>query len=230
MSVHPTPPTSSVSSDSDGPQQSNQQSRPKLSDHLRHVSFSPKRPRSAQSNPSHAGSPPPRPSRNLDDRNTSMNMPTPRPARRSNIFPSYASSPPQPEVRLQPATPSSAGSKFTRMARGINKEIEATQEQLNAKKYAAQSTRPASPPAERNPFHDAGNHSIVAPEARNTRLRRNGLRDSSSGRVQLPDVTGLTSAVESPAKPDVGYYPYKGGDRPRDSEGKFPPLRNHKCT
>ncbi|KAF8904145.1 hypothetical protein CPB84DRAFT_1773556 [Gymnopilus junonius] len=217
MSVHPTPPTSSVSSDSESAQQN---SRPKLADHLRHVSFSPKRPRSAQSGSSHVGSPPPRPSRNLDDRNTSINVPTPRPARRANIFPTYASSPAQPEVRLQPATPSSAGSKFTRMVRGINKELEATQEQLDTKRNAVQPTRPAPAPApvERNPFHDAENQSTVVPEPRNTRLRRNGLRDSSNGKVHLPDVTGLTSAVESPARPGVGYYPYKGDDRPRDSE------------
>ena len=219
MSVHPTPPTSSAS-DSDSPRQANQASRPKLTDHLRHVSFSPKRPRTAQSGSSNAGSPPPGPSRNLDERNISAHMPTPRPARR-NIFPSYGSSPAQPEVRLQPATPSSTGSKFTRMARGINKELEATQEQLKANKNAAQPPRPASAPVERNPFHDVGNQSTTAPEPRTTRLRRNGLRDSSNGKVQLPDVTGLTSAVESPAKPGVGYYPYKGDDRPRDSEGRL---------
>ena len=107
------------------------------------------------------------------------------------------------------------------MARGINKELEATQEQLKANKNAAQPPRPASAPVERNPFHDVGNQSTTAPEPRTTRLRRNGLRDSSNGKVQLPDVTGLTSAVESPAKPGVGYYPYKGDDRPRDSEGRL---------
>jgi hypothetical protein len=36
--------------------------------------------------------------------------------------------------------------------------------------------------------------------------------------VYLPDVTGLTSAVESPAKPG-GYNGYPVDDRPRDSEG-----------
>ncbi|KDR82315.1 hypothetical protein GALMADRAFT_816004 [Galerina marginata CBS 339.88] len=215
-SVHPTPPTSSVSSDSEAAQTS---SRPKLTDHLRHVSFSPKRPRSAQANHSNPNSPLARPSRNVEDRNASMNMPTPRPARRTNVTPSYAS-PVQPEVRLHPATPSSTGSRFTRMARGINKELEATQEQLNANNQLTQSTRPVSAPVERNPFHD-GNQSAATSDLRSARSRRNVTRDSTSGKIVLPDVTGLTSAVESPAKPGMAYRPYKGDDRPRDSEARL---------
>lgn len=130
--------------------------RPKLTDHLRHVSFSPKRPRSAQSN--HPNPTPPFPRKRWED-DLSMNMPTPRPARRSNAFSAYTASPVQPEVRLHPATPSSVGSKFSKMARGINK-------------------------------------------------------------VYLPDVTGLTNAVDSPAKPGAKYYSYRTDNRPRDSEGK----------
>ncbi|PPQ93085.1 hypothetical protein CVT25_003117 [Psilocybe cyanescens] len=224
-SFQPTPPTSSVSSDSEGGHTHTGSARPKLTDHLRHVSFSPKRPRTAQN--VHA-SPLVRAARTLeednnnDNNNASMNMPTPRPARRAN----YAASPAQPEVRLQPATPSTGGSKFTRMARGINRELEATQaqEQLNAKhaphaqtqaapRAQAGGARPASAPPERNPFYDFGTRS----------QRRTPARDPTmtSGRIHLPDVTGLTSAVESPAKHGAHYYPYKGDDRPRDSEARL---------
>ncbi|KAJ7069924.1 hypothetical protein C8F01DRAFT_537008 [Mycena amicta] len=58
---------------------------------------------------------------------------------------------------------------------------------------------------ERNPFADIVNRD--APQ--------------SKSRVYLPDVTGLTSAVESPAKPG-GYTMYNPDfDRPRDSEARL---------
>ncbi|KAF8158574.1 hypothetical protein B0H34DRAFT_464811 [Crassisporium funariophilum] len=231
-SVRVTSPASSASSsvsDEEGGQEPVQSSsRPKLTDHLRHVSFSPKRPRSAQSSHSNPASPLARASRNLDDNNASMNMPTPRPMRRSNIFPSYASSPAQPEVRLQPATPSTAGSKFSRMARGINKELEATQNHLTAAQQraadasaAATMARPASAPVERNPFHDIAYQFPDPPSSFRPTPRKGSMRDTSSRKVQLPDVTGLTNAVESPAKYGAEYYPYRADNRPRDSEARF---------
>jgi len=201
-------PSSGTSSDSE----QNQSSRPRLTDHLRHVSFSPKRPRSAQGNLSSPASP----FSQQDLNNASMNMATPRPTRRTNIFPSY-SSPVQPEVRLQPATPSTTGSKFTRMARGINKEIEATQQQIASTKHASTPNRPASAPVERNPFHET----VPEPSFRNPTPRKSSMKDTTRSRIHLPDVTGLTNAVESPLKPGTQYYPYKAGDRPRDSEARL---------
>jgi hypothetical protein len=166
--------------------------RPKLTDHLRHVSFSPKRPRNAQSSAS--------------------NLPTPRPARKPNAFPSYASSPAQPEVRLHPATPSTTGSKFTRMARGINKELEATQQQLVSEQQSL---------VDRNPFHDVANQSEPAAASfRRPTPRKSSMRDTSRGKVYLPDVTALTNAVNSPARSGTEYYSYGADHRPRDSEGK----------
>lgn len=219
--VRPPSPTSSVTSSGSD---SSSRRRPKLTDHLRHVSFSPKRPRSAQTNPV---SPLSRSTRYVEPNNFehSINVPTPRPARRSNVLPSHASSPApsQPEVRLHPATPSSTGSKFTRMARGINKELEATQQELNATSNARQTipARPASAPAERNPFHDTPPNQTARPiiATRNPTPRRSAMRDTTKSRIHLPDVTGLTNAVESPMKHGAQYYPYNANERPRESEG-----------
>ena len=168
--------------------------RLKLTDHLRHVSFSPKRPRNAQASVS--------------------NLPTPRPARKTNAFPSYASSPAQPEVRLHPATPSTNGSKFTRMARGINKELEVTQQQLVSEQQQSL--------VDRNPFHDVANQSeqvAGTPSFRRPTPRKSSMRDTSRGKVYLPDVTALTNAVNSPARSGAEYYSYGTDNRPRDSEG-----------
>ncbi|KAJ7790973.1 hypothetical protein B0H14DRAFT_3501081 [Mycena olivaceomarginata] len=44
-------------------------------------------------------------------------------------------------------------------------------------------------------------------------------RQPYKSRVYLPDVTGLTSAVEFPAKADGAYNGYPADNRPRDSEG-----------
>jgi len=224
--ARPPSPTSSVTSGSD----SSPKRRPKLTDHLRQVSFSPQRPRSIQSqHPANPVSPLARSTSQVEPNKieNSMNVPTPRPARRSNVFQSYASSPvtTQPEVRLHPATPSSTGSKFTRMARGINKELEATQQQLNSPSNVTSTrqtitARPAATPVERNPFHDTSRPTAPpSVSARNPTPRRSAMRDTTKSRIHLPDVTGLTNAVESPMKHGAQYYPYKADERPRESEG-----------
>lgn len=51
-----------------------------------------------------------------------------------------------------------------------------------------------------------------------------------NGKIHLPDITGLTSAVESPAKTGLQHYPYSTGDRPRDSEGKFSFFLHDNCV
>ena len=186
--------------------------RPRLTDHLRHVSFSPSRPRSPQNfNPT---SPISRSSHRMaaELSNKSMNMPTPRPTKRISqaLFPG--------EVRVHPPTPSSAGSRFTRMAKGITKDIEATQRQTLSSKLASASRPASAPPTERNPFHDEPG--AVSPHPRMSTSRKSSLRDATRSRIYLPDVTGLTNAVESPLKPGAKYYPYKT-EKPRDSEGKY---------
>ncbi|KAI0714073.1 hypothetical protein C8T65DRAFT_806673 [Cerioporus squamosus] len=212
-----------------------QESRPRLADALSHMTFSPKRPRSAQ------GLPSPRlanmslrtttPDRSALARplppSSSSNLPTstPRPQRRINQSLSYAqnsvSQHVEPEVNILPATPSlkrslrdkDESSKFTNMARGLAKEIEAEADAM-MKRTTRQATD-ATPKA----YH----HSTI--QAKNRR-QRSPLREMMNEKahktphaatpfkrgVQLPDVTGLTSAIASPAKVDVEFYGYDPKD------------------
>ena len=114
---------------------------------------------------------------------------------------------------MYPSTPSSVGSKFSRMARGINKELEATQQQLAPEKQSAALV-------DRNPFHDVANQSQPTTSFRRPTPRKSSMRDTSRGKVHLPDVTGLTTAVDTPVKPGAEYYSYRTDNRPRDYEGK----------
>jgi hypothetical protein len=206
----PISPGSSSTSESAGPGQ--QTPRPRLTDHLRHVSFSPSRPRSAQGLPPQSPVAPRRSHRVVAELTSkSMNVSTPRPPKRP-----LAHSPLPVQVRLHPATPSTAGSKFTRMAKGITKDIEATQHQSFSHRVASSSSRPA-PPIERNPFHDEPDAIPAAPRMPPP-SRKSSLKDPTRSRIYLPDVTGLTNAVESPLRFGTKYYPYRT-DRPRDNEG-----------
>ena len=115
------PVASSSSSTSDSPHQSSR--RPKLSDGLSQATFSPKRPRNAQAYVS------PRTERSNGTRNgishspgrVSFDIPTPRAKSRSKIH---------PQVNVQPPTPTDASSKFTRMAKGLAREIESERERV----------------------------------------------------------------------------------------------------
>jgi hypothetical protein len=95
------------------------------------------------------------------------------------------------------------------MARGINKELESTQQQLVLDQQSL---------VDRNPFHDVANQS--EPSFRRATPRKSSMRDTSRGKVYLPDVTALTNAVNSPARSGTEYYSYGTDNRPRDSEGK----------
>jgi hypothetical protein len=146
---------------------------------------------------------------------TSFNAPTPKPRSRRNIFPSSVST--QPEVRLQPPTPSSAGSQFTKIAKGLAREIEAEQSRwdidVSSGNGAENSWRKANiskAKPERSPFGDIANQHTA----------RRGSIKSPRVKMHLPDVTGLTSAVESPAKPTLKHYMYQDDDGPGESEGE----------
>lgn len=97
--------------------------RPKLSDGLTQATFSPKRPRNPQAFVS------PRAERSNGTRNgishspgrVSFDIPTPRPKSHSKLH---------PQVTVQPPTPSNSSSKFTKMAKGLAKEIESERERL----------------------------------------------------------------------------------------------------
>ncbi|KAJ7043943.1 hypothetical protein C8F04DRAFT_1361591 [Mycena alexandri] len=97
-----------------------------------------------------------------------------------------------------PPTPASQ-SQFTRAARGLTRDLVEEQQQQQQ-------------PHDRNPFTDIANRVVEGGDA---------TRRSSKSRVYLPDVTGLTSAVESPAKAGGGYNAYAADDRPRDSEARL---------
>ncbi|TEB30524.1 hypothetical protein FA13DRAFT_1733395 [Coprinellus micaceus] len=197
QSVHPTPPTSHASSSSRTDSEPASPPRPKLSDHLRTLAFSPKRPRTVPMSPGHNAQTSPLAKRSTLSRSSSMDIATPRPARRAPIH----NPTPHPELRVQPATPStntttSSTSKFTRMARGITKEIAESQADANRPRRASVDKQ----------------ESAAAPGKHNTvPSRRNIARaDQSKSRLVLPDVTGLTMAVESPARLSKDYHSYKG--------------------
>lgn len=142
---------------------------------------------------------------------------TPRIQRRMNqslsyAQPSFSQSPLEPEVNVQPATPSlrerDQSSKFTNLARGLAREIE----------EEADAVLRGSPQHEATPraYHHSTYASRPKRQARSPFQEKASERPERSGhlatpfrqRVHLPDVTGLTSAIASPSKIDVEFYGY----------------------
>ena len=125
------------------------------------------------------------------------------------------------------------------MARGLAKSIEEEQRNIwseaikggdpqvqSAVHERRGKTRPVPQPAkERNPFSNIGNAlgSGTGPAAAASARDRKGTPRAT--KVHLPDITGLTSAVTSPAKNPLGYYGCEAGDEPRAAEGMF--LNNY---
>jgi len=161
--------STSSSSEPDTPDPTS--TKPKLSDALSHLTFSPKRPRSPAlqhrpASPAHVhglipGGPstsnqptsrhPPRPHRETA-RPSSLRVshvdaregePTPRP-RKVHLLPQPITS----DNALRPPTPSAADSNFTRLAKGLAREIEAEQSRWHAPlelediQYGAKESRP----------------------------------------------------------------------------------------
>ncbi|KAH9849526.1 hypothetical protein C2E23DRAFT_737239 [Lenzites betulinus] len=202
-------------------------SRPRLSDALSHIAFSPKRPRSAQALPSPRIASLAIPIRSpTPDRNSlSRHLPrssspnalpasTPRIQRRMNQSLSYAQAsfsqgPMEPEVNLHPATPSlrERSSKFTNLARGLAREIEEeadaalrdhSQQEGTPKAYY-RATNTTKPKRQKSSLHGRTDDKSERTLHPTTPFKQ---------RVHLPDVTGLTSAIASPAKVDVEFYGY----------------------
>jgi hypothetical protein len=71
----------------------------------------------------------------------------------------------------------------------------------------------ASGEVEGNPFSDIGN--TLSLDRRAT---------PRVPVVHLPDVTGLTSAIASPAKNGMDYYEYEADEEPKETEGMFVSL------
>ncbi|KAF6747965.1 hypothetical protein DFP72DRAFT_972051 [Ephemerocybe angulata] len=208
QSIHPTPPLSRASSSSLSDSDPGSPSRPKLSDHLRTLAFSPKRPRTAApiqpASPAYAQQASPLAKRSSNHGQAggggvplSTNT-TPRPTRR-------VAQPPTPEVRLQPPTPSTASSKFTRMARGIVRDIADSRadDKLSSRRSSLDKQE-----------------SVPIPAAR-PNVRKGIMKEQQSkSRIHLPDVTGLTAAVESPARLGKEFHAYKGANS-REAEARF---------
>ena len=211
LDSHPSSPTSP------GSDTTTSSSRPRLSDALRRVSFSPKRPRNTQSHQSSI--------RTQPDRNP---HPYPRPTlqsisppainhaevdsastKRNNVSASCVMS--QPQVCLQAPTPSadSRSAKTGILASQIQAEAREPYQKpaiKNAYSTAHNRSRSSKSPI-RNPFSDLVNQNTAYTTPAHTHPRAHAPRRSSikamrGGKtlVHLPDVTGLTSAVESPAK------------------------------
>ena len=195
------------SSDSDS---SDSSSRPKLSDALRRVSFPPQRPRRAQQLTSRGG-----PSR----RTVQSPLAEKAPSRRNPCSPSCAS---RSAVRLNPPIKSSITSRSSKVESGLMKGREDVR--------GSDRTRSSSMgqnASQRHPFCDIINKptQLNVPDE-DQRQTSNGRRASNkaTGRkpfVQLPDVTGLTSAVASPAKPALKNYVYRGGEGLRKNESEL---------
>jgi hypothetical protein len=202
--------------------------RPKLSDALSRVAFSPKRP------PRRAASPmvqaPPAKSRSVSSRQQHTvkssstrprtvhvesedeedKAPTPRSRTRASQSQSFAGqslSYAQPEVNIMPPTPTSPNyeSKFVKMAGELEREIELEQKRdINGRDIPAvaqstvrerKSTKNAKVPLK---SAMAEVQEIHAPAPKNPILRT----PYRNGKLYLPDVTGITSAVGYDAKDD----------------------------
>jgi myo-inositol-1-phosphate synthase len=84
------------------------------------------------------------------------------------------------------------------MANGLTKEIEHEKGRLKASASVKKSA-----PGLDNLFHDGAQAS-----------------QKDRSRIQLPDVTGITNAIESPAKLTAEYYAYRAEKRLRETESK----------
>lgn len=178
----PSPP-SSVTSDSESP------ARPKLVEALERVSFSPRRPRTVPARPAGRPSEVPAPPKTQ----APVRKPPPTvhdtPRAQPRRLPS-AMATPQAKLRSQPTPPSS---KFTKMARGINQDLEVERTMRQA--------------TGRTP------DSVNRKRTVNFDLSRQVAQDPSylmRSKLHLPDFTGLTSAVESPARVRLQHRAYQG--------------------
>ncbi|TRM61107.1 hypothetical protein BD626DRAFT_502750 [Schizophyllum amplum] len=125
----------------------------------------------------------------VSQRNISVDMnTTPRPGRRQ-----------QPSMKVQPPTPKEIQHEGDRSRVDRNRIGRAAEERVNRAKEDGSIRRPASAPAE-------------APQM--SRRHATPLK----GRIYLPDVTGLTSAVESPGKGLLSHLEYFDDMRPREVE------------
>lgn len=215
-------------------------SRRKLSDTLQRVGFSPRRPRNLQSRTTMQPSPSRYPYEAQDPQHNlsySRKTTTPKARKASHSVSFDVDATPvrryvsQPQVNVQPPTPSASSSKFTRMARGITKDVHDAQAEdaelfrnqshINTTLRAAPSTsrRVSSRHHElKQPVQDGVDHGAIDANADMSQTSRS-FRKASRGRINLPDLTGLTSAVVSPAKANLERYGIKTAGSSKEVEG-----------
>jgi len=220
--------SSSSSSEPDTPDPTS--SKPKFSDALSHLTASQKRPRSPALRPSSSSpaytlgparggvstsnqpeSQHPAQSHQIVARSPYLRVsqvdaregePTPRP-RKVHLRTQAVDS----DNALRLPTPSTANSNFTRLAKGLAREIEAEQSRWHA------------------PLEVGGAH--VGTKEGRTLVSSSDVRRKQ---VQLPDVTGLTVAVESPAKGQSYHQPYGNTSKVNgDDEGHCLSLSPSLC-
>ncbi|KAG2365161.1 hypothetical protein BDR07DRAFT_1399588 [Suillus spraguei] len=222
-------------------------SRRKLSDNLQRVGFSPRRPRNlqrttaSQQSPSRAhsyvhGAPD---LQHIHIPSYSRKATTPKARKASHSVSFDVDATPvrrhvsQPQVNIQPPTPSASSSKFTRLARGLAKDVhEAQAEDAELFQNKSQTTTipRAAPVGSRRastkhhdvkqPLHDVVDHSAVDVNVESAQTSRS-FRKASKGRVNLPDLTGLTSAVVSPAKTNLERYGIKTAGSSKEVESRL---------
>ncbi|KAL5501627.1 hypothetical protein ACEPAH_8887 [Sanghuangporus vaninii] len=148
--------------------------------------------------------------------------------------PSLNVQPPTPSVKANATCGSSTtnGSKFTRMAKSLAREIEASQRWITVPELENKSPAKASRKKQaipRSPFRDVVNQMYPQrgkgsghidnarpgrPSSKIADVRFDDLLEqeqSQSRMVCLPDVTGLTSAVDSPPRKEQQWRRYSGG-------------------
>ncbi|KAI0785196.1 hypothetical protein C8Q75DRAFT_893963 [Abortiporus biennis] len=188
--------------------------RPKLSDALHHGTFSPSRPRTAHSTLPRKVQPP------VMKRDFPVSAKSAR--NRSTQSLSYATQAisiediPRPAVNVQPPTPRRVDISAT-PARSALRQANHTEGQTRVKSVslprepaASSSGRPTSrmaAPEPEPPLH----HIASIPESHSIRIvdEQQTPRSRNKGKVYLPDVTGLTSAVGSPARFTRDYRKYE---------------------
>ncbi|KAG1749342.1 hypothetical protein EDB19DRAFT_1904857 [Suillus lakei] len=223
-------------------------SRRKLSDNLQRVGFSPRRPRNLQSR-NVAQQSPCRTHSYVHDAPDSKHIPsysrkatTPKARKTSHSVSFDVDATPvrryvsQPQVNVQPPTPSASSSKFTRMARGLVKDVHEAQAEdaalfQNQSQTTTTTATRAAPAGSRRvsmkhhdalkqPLHDIVDHSAIDVNVEISQTSRT-LRKASRGRVNLPDLTGLTSAVVSPAKANLERYGIKTACSSKEVESRL---------
>ncbi|KAI6129686.1 hypothetical protein EDD16DRAFT_1823476 [Pisolithus croceorrhizus] len=201
----------SVSEETD---RSQEISRPKLAETLQRVGFSPRRPRSLQSSFQSPGGAQDTLRRYADTSRRSM---TPK-ARKVSVVSfdttatpirRHASQPAavQPHVNVQPPTPSTTTSNFTKMARGLTRDVRHAQD-LSHSDYIVNNEYASHLPS--NSRQRDVPHASVADVTGELNHVSRASKKATRGRVHLPDVTGLTNAVVSPAKVVMDRYAVRG--------------------